>query len=117
MSSGALCGTEGACPLEDELPLASIDPLRGKKSVPWGIRTPTTQASPDPLEVLETHRERLEPTLTVTVFRGSDQVAVITALFQLHHDVQEPRGAATRPLGKGLVVSGQDPPAHGGEGV
>lgn len=40
---------------------------------------------------------------------GSDKVTVVTALLQLHHDVQEPRCAAFDTFTESLVVPGQDP--------
>lgn len=41
-----------------------------------------------------------------------DEVTVVTALLQFHHDVQEARGAAFGAFTQSLVVPGQDPPVH-----
>lgn len=56
-----------------------------------------------------THQKNLLPVLSLILLGGLDQVAVVTALFQLHHNIQETRCAASCPFGKSLIVSGQDP--------
>lgn len=43
------------------------------------------------------------------LLRGPDQVTVVAALLQLHHDVQEARRAAFDTFAQSFVVSGQDP--------
>ena len=48
------------------------------------------------------------------VLWGPDQVAVVAALLQLHHDVEEARRAAFDAFTQSFVVPGQDP-SEGGQ--
>lgn len=41
-----------------------------------------------------------------------DQVAVIAAFFQLHHNIKKARCAAPCSFGESLVIPGQDPSAN-----
>ena len=59
-----------------------------------------------------THQENLLPVLSLAVFWGFDQVAMVAAFFQFHHNVQETRRAASCSLGKSLVIPGQNPSAN-----
>jgi len=59
-----------------------------------------------------TYQENLLPILSLVLLGGLDQVAVVTALFQLHHNIQETRRAASCPFGKSLVIPGQNPSAN-----
>lgn len=44
------------------------------------------------------------------VVRRLNEVTVVAALLQLHHDVQEARGTAFGAFTQSFVVPGQDPP-------
>lgn len=59
-----------------------------------------------------THQKNLLPILSLVLLGGLDQVAVVTALFQLHHNIQETGCATSCPFGKSLVVPGQNPSAN-----
>lgn len=48
--------------------------------------------------------------MEIIVLWRFDEVAVVTALLQLHHDVEETRRASFRAFAECLVVSCQDPP-------
>lgn len=58
-----------------------------------------------------THQQHLQASLSFIFFWQFNEVAVVAALFQLHHNVKEARCASSCPLRKSLVVSCQNPPA------
>lgn len=59
------------------------------------------------------HLKDLLAALPLAVLGSFDQITVVAALFQLHHDIKEARCAASGPFGKSLVIPGQDPSAMG----
>lgn len=57
------------------------------------------------------HLQGLKAILSLVFLRRFDKVAMVAALFQLHHNVQETRRAPPRSLRKSFIVSCQNPPA------
>lgn len=58
------------------------------------------------------YRENFLSVFPFVFFRRFNQVAVVAALLQFHHNIQETRCAASGPFGKSLVIPGQDPPVN-----
>lgn len=58
---------------------------------------------------MQTHLKGFSSVEELVVLGGFDQVTVITALLQLHHDVQETRRAAFGSFAQRFVVPCQDP--------
>ncbi len=48
--------------------------------------------------------------------RGLHQKTMVTTLLQLHDDIDESTDIALHPLGKGLIIFGQDPPRKNNQG-
>lgn len=56
------------------------------------------------------HLQGLKAILSLIFLGRFNKVAVVAALFQLHHNVQETRCAPPGSLGKSFIVSCQNPP-------
>lgn len=58
-----------------------------------------------------TNLQGLNAILSLVFLRRFDKVAMVAALFQFHHNIQETRCASPCSLWKSFVVSCQNPPA------
>lgn len=56
-----------------------------------------------------THQKNLLPIFPLVLLRGFNQIAVVAAFFQFHHNIKEAGCAAPRSFGKSLVIPGQNP--------
>lgn len=59
---------------------------------------------------MKTHLQAFLSVVELVVIRGFNEVAVVTAFLQLHHDVEEAWRASFSAFTKGFIVSCQYPP-------